>query len=119
MTPRELAARIADHFEPEVGRYGLRTTLSAIDFSKMDELAKATDGIALLLMDIEKFKDEIALSLCNRRKYATTFQINYYVDLYHFIELLMIGEMKVKKSEKQDPLHNERNRDRQCTCRRR
>lgn len=97
ITPEELAICIVNHFTPEVDPvYGLKTTLSATNLSKLDELGDAINEISLLLKDdVNEFKDEISLALSNTRKYASIFNIDYYVDLYHFMELLTIDNEDV------------------------
>jgi len=93
MTPVEFATITVGHFIPKyVPQYNMKTTMSAIDLSYLDDIGTAMDDLgSLFIAGIEEYQDEIETALLGARVYAESWDIDYYIDLYHFLYLLSIN----------------------------
>ncbi len=92
MIPKEFATLIVDSFEPaNLPAYNIIQSMGAAQSDKLDDLAIAIDDLALFLIDnIDDYKTDIQTAWENTRKYGVTWNIDYFIDLQHFLELLTL-----------------------------
>jgi len=96
MTGEEFATLIVDLFEPaNLPFYKIVQSMGAAQSDQLEDLSDAIDELALLFIDnINEYKDDIQTAWSNTRKYGITWDIDYYMDLQHFLELLTIGDQE-------------------------
>jgi hypothetical protein len=94
MTPTDLALTTVGYFVPQyVPQYDMNTTMSAIDLSYLNDIGTAMDDLgSLFIAGVDEYKDEIETALLTARVYAESWDIDYYIDLYHFLDLLSIND---------------------------
>jgi len=93
MTPTEYANVTVNHFTPKyVPQYDMKTVMSAIDLSYIDDMGiELNDLSGLFIEDIDEYKDDIETAILNSRVYAKSWDIDYYIDLFHFLDILSIN----------------------------
>jgi hypothetical protein len=94
MSPRELVLFIVNRFNPQdLPLYKIKQSFGAMNSSRLDELGIAIDDLALFFIEnLDEFKEDIESALANTRKYGITWNIDYFIDLAHFLELLTIDD---------------------------
>lgn len=97
MSPEDLASCIVSYFVPQdLPQYDMKTTMAAIDLSKIDEIVVEVDELAqMFILYSDEFKEDIQTAQANTRIYAQFWDIDYYIDPYHFMELLSINNPDV------------------------
>jgi hypothetical protein len=92
ISPEEFACYIIDKFIPQ-NLPGIKQSLGAVDSSKLDALVNKIDELGLyFIQNIDEHQSKILTALDSVRKYGVTWEIDYYVDLGHFLSLLNIED---------------------------
>ncbi|PNX50212.1 MAG: hypothetical protein BV456_07410 [Thermoplasmata archaeon M8B2D] len=96
MTSKDFATLIVDLFEPaNLPFYKIVQSMGAAQSDKLDDLATAIDDLALFFIDnIDEYKTDIQTAWEDTRKYGITWDIDYFIDLQHFLELLTIDNQE-------------------------
>jgi hypothetical protein len=97
MSPEALASTMVDYFIPHnYPASHMITTMSALDLSYIDDLASYFDDLAQLFIEnIEEYSPAIESAILETRIYALLWEINYFIDPYHFLILLDIDDPDV------------------------
>ena len=97
MMPEELAACIVNNFVPQyVPQYNMYTTMAALDLDMVPLLGDAIDDLAqVFLANYQEYTDAILDTLESTKTYGILWDITYYIDLYHFLDLLPIEDPDV------------------------
>ncbi|CAN2044504.1 exported hypothetical protein [Candidatus Magnetomoraceae bacterium gMMP-1] len=82
MEPGDLGAIIVDRYGEAYDNMGDETQ-SAIDLSKLDMLASAVDFLSIMMMELDKS------DLTEIRENCQEYYVPEFIDLYHFVELLV------------------------------
>jgi hypothetical protein len=92
ITPEEFATLIVDLFEPaNLPLYKIVQSMGAAQSDQLTDLATVIDNLALFLIkNIDEYKADIQKAWEDCRKYGITWDIDYFIDLQHFLELLII-----------------------------
>jgi len=101
LSPEELCSYMVSFFEPKsVPQYHMVTTMSAIDLSVMPQIATQLDLLAEeLISDIETYRPNILDAVDQTRVYAQYWNIDYYIDLVHFLTNLDIDNTEVVEAK--------------------
>ncbi len=96
MNPKDFAILIVDLFEPaNLPFYKIVQSMGAMQSDKLDDLATVIDDLALFFIDnIDEYKTDIQTAWGDTRKYGITWDIDYFIDLQHFLELLTIDSQE-------------------------
>ncbi|MCK4902184.1 MAG: hypothetical protein KAS76_02420 [Thermoplasmatales archaeon] len=94
MTPSEYAIVTVDYFIPQnYPQYDMITTMAATDLSYLDDLSIQINDLALEFIDnIDQYRDQITTALTSARIYALLWDIDYFIDFYDFLDLLIIND---------------------------
>ena len=94
MNPQQYAICMVNNFVPQyVPQYQLNTTMAAIDTSQLQTLGGYMTTLAdYFITNLNDYKEDIETAQQNTRTYGALFNINYYIDPYHFLELLTIDD---------------------------
>ncbi len=97
LSPEELCSYMVSFFDPRsVPQYSMVTTMSAIDLSAMPQIANQLDLLAqALISDIETYRPDVLDAVDQTRVYAQYWNIDYYIDLVHFLTNLDIDEPEI------------------------
>jgi hypothetical protein len=93
MTPREFAVDMVSHFVPhDYPQYHTKTTMAATNLSDVPSLAIQIDELGIFFLDhLSEYKNQITTALESARVYAKLWYIDYYIDLYDFLDLCTIN----------------------------
>lgn len=95
MTPSEFAITTVNYFIPK-SYPDMITTMAATELSYLDNLSTEIDDLAVeFINNLDKYRNEITSALLGARIYALTWEIDYYIDFYNFLELLTINDTSV------------------------
>jgi len=96
MNGEEFATLIIDLFEPaDMPFYDILQSMGAAQSDQLDNLADAIDELALLFIEnIGEYRDDIATAWSGSRIYGPMWDIDYYRDLQHFLELMTISDQE-------------------------
>jgi len=94
MTPEDFAITMVNHFVPhDYPQYRMKTTMAATDLNYLPSLATGIDDLAIFLLDhLDQYKTQITTALEGARIYGMLWYIDYYIDLYHFLDLCTISD---------------------------
>ena len=94
MTPMTLATTFVDNFVPQdLPFYKIKQAFGAVESQRLDALAQAIDDLALYFIDhLDDSSIAIQQALQETRKYGITWNIEYFVDLAHFLDLITIDD---------------------------
>jgi hypothetical protein len=94
MTPMTLATTFVDNFVPQdLPFYKIKQAFGAVESQRLDALAQAIDDLALYFIDhLDDYSIAIQQALQETRKYGLTWNIEYFVDLAHFLDLITIND---------------------------
>lgn len=92
MSPEDFATYIVDVFIPQ-DYPEIKQAFGAVDSTRLDALATAINELGLyFVQNIDEHREKILISLDSVRKYGITWDIDYFVDLGHFLDLLSIDD---------------------------
>jgi hypothetical protein len=92
MSPEELARYVVDVFVPQ-NYPDIKQSFGLLDSTKLDALANTINELGLyFIKNIDECRNEILTALDSVRKYGITWDIDYFVDLGHFLDLLDIDD---------------------------
>jgi hypothetical protein len=96
MSAADFATLIVDLFEPaDYPFYDILQSMGAAQSDTLDELAASIDDLALLfIQNIEEYNEDITIAWEESRIYGPTWDIDYYRDLQHFLELMTINDQE-------------------------
>ncbi len=94
MTPREFAVDIVSHFVPhDYPQFRMKTTMAATNLSCLQNLATQINDLGVFFLDhLSDYKNQITTALGSARVYAKLWYIDYYIDLYNFLDLCSIDD---------------------------
>jgi hypothetical protein len=93
MTAEQFAKTVVEHFTP-VQTDQIYQAYGATNETKLDDLAESISDLATFFIENgETYNDDIGSALEVTRKYGLQFNIDYYVDLKDFLELLTINDI--------------------------
>jgi len=93
-TPREFAMEIVSHFVPHnYPQDQMKTTLAATDLSYLAGLGASYDELGVFFLHhLDTYKNQITTALESARIYAQLWYIDYYIDIYNFLDLCTITD---------------------------
>lgn len=95
MTPREFVITMVNLFVPHhyTEYYDMKTTMSATDLSYLPSIATSMDELGVFFINhLDEYKSQITTALESARTYALSWLIDYYIDLYDFLDLCSITD---------------------------
>jgi hypothetical protein len=94
MTPDEFVIMMVNHFVPhDYPQYRMKTTMAATDLSIVPSIQTGVDSLADYFLDhLPEYKPQITIALENAHVYARLWWIDYYIDLYDFLDLCAISD---------------------------
>jgi uncharacterized protein YozE (UPF0346 family) len=94
MTPDELAITTVEYFVPfNYPQYNMITTMAATKLSYLDGLAAQLNDLAVWLKDnLDQYKNQITSAVESSRVYALSWNIDYYIDLYDFLDYCTMSD---------------------------
>jgi len=97
MTPSELAITTVNYFVPKsYPQYNMITTMAATNLSYLNSFITEIDDLSVeFIENLDEYRDEIATAILGARIYALSWDIDYYIDFYNFLELLTINDPTV------------------------
>lgn len=92
MTGTNFATAIIDTFNPRnVPSYKLKTAMGATDTTQVNEIKEGLNDLAMFFLDnLDSYQDEIQTALTSTRVYGQLWNINYFIDIYNFLDVLSI-----------------------------
>ena len=94
MTPREFMISMVNYFVPhDYPQYRMKTTMAATNLSYLPSIATSIDELGVFFIDhLDEYKTQITTALESARVYARLWYIDYYIDLYDFLDLCTISD---------------------------
>lgn len=94
MTPGQFATSMVNHFVPhDYPQYRMKTTMAATDLTYLPTLKNQINDLGVFFLDhLDDYKAQITTALESARVYARLWWIDYYIDLYHFLDLCTITD---------------------------
>jgi len=94
MNAEEVSTAFVNYFEPQdLPSYGIVQSFSATKSSMLTSVISSIDAMASYLIENEETYHTMILdALLESRKYGVGFNIDYYIDLVHFLDLLNIDD---------------------------
>lgn len=88
MTPGQFATTMVNHFIPhDYPQYRMKTTMAATDLSYLPTLKNQINDLGVFFLDhLDDYKTQITTALESARVYARLWWIDYYIDLYDFLD---------------------------------
>ena len=96
MNGEDFATLIVDLFEPAYyPLYGILQSMGAARSDKLESLANAIDELALLFIEnIDEYRDDITSAWSDSRIYGGSWDIDYFRDLQHFLDLMTVNDQE-------------------------
>lgn len=94
MTPKEFAITMVNYFVPhDYPQYRMKTTMAATNLSSLPGLAAEINELGVFFLNhLDQYKNQITTALEGARIYARLWYIDYYIDLYNFLDLCTISD---------------------------
>lgn len=94
MTSRQFATTMVNHFVPhDYPQYRMKTTMAATDLTYLPTLKNQINDLGVFFLEnLDEYKTQITTALESARVYARLWWIDYYIDLYHFLDLCTISD---------------------------
>ena len=93
-TPQDFAIDIVSHFVAhDYPQDRMKTTLAATNLSYLPSLATSIDDLGVFFLNhLDQYKNQITTALESARVYARLWYIDYYIDVYNFLDLCPISD---------------------------
>jgi hypothetical protein len=93
MTPSEFLITMVNHFVPhDYPQYRMKTTMAATNLSYIPSITTSIDDLGVFFLEnLDLYKSQITTALESARVYARLWYIDYYIDLYDFLDLCTIS----------------------------
>jgi hypothetical protein len=94
MTPSEFLITMVNHFVPhDYPQYRMKTTMVATNLSYIPSITTSIDDLGVFFLEnLDLYKSQITTALESARVYARLWYIDYYIDLYDFLDLCTISD---------------------------
>ena len=94
MTPSEFAIDMVNHFVPhDYTQDRMKTTMAATNLSYLPSLETHMNELAVFFLEhLDEYKTQITIALESARVYARLWYIDYYIDVYDFLDLCTISD---------------------------
>jgi hypothetical protein len=94
MTPSEFLITMVNHFVPhDYPQYRMKTTMAATNLSYIPSITTSIDDLGVFFLEnLDLYKSQITTALESARVYARLWYIDYYIDLYDFLDLCTISD---------------------------
>ncbi len=94
MTPRQFATTMVNHFVPhDYPQYRMKTTMAATDLAYLPTLKNQINDLGVFFLNhLDEYRAQITTALESARVYARLWWIDYYIDLYNFLDLCTITD---------------------------
>ena len=98
MTPKDFTECIVENYSPPNDQfYKVFGSIGVTDSSLLNDLVMALDELAIILIDdINIYRQDILTALEQTRIYGELWDIDYYIDHIHFLDLLEIEDEEVQ-----------------------
>ncbi|MBN1860971.1 MAG: hypothetical protein JW840_05875 [Candidatus Thermoplasmatota archaeon] len=92
--PRQFASAMVNYFVPhDYPQYRMKTTMAATNLTYLSSLKTQIDELGVFFLDhLSQYKGQITTALEGARVYARLWYIDYYIDLYNFLDLCTISD---------------------------
>ncbi|KYK21482.1 hypothetical protein AYK25_03295 [Thermoplasmatales archaeon SM1-50] len=93
VAPQEFAITMVNYFVPhDYPQYRMKTTMAATNLSLLPNITTEIDKLGVFFLTyLDSYKNQIATALESARVYARLWWIDYYLDLYDFLDLCTIS----------------------------
>jgi len=93
-TPQDFAIDTVSHFVAhDYPQDRMKTTLAATNLSHLPNLATYIDDLGVFFLNhLDQYKNQITTALESARVYARLWYIDYYIDVYNFLDLCTISD---------------------------
>jgi len=94
MTPSEFSIDMVNHFVPhDYTQDRMKTTMAATNLSYLPSLGTHMNELAVFFLEhLDEYKTQITTALESARVYARLWYIDYYIDVYDFLDLCTISD---------------------------
>lgn len=94
LTPQEFMSTMVGYFVPhDYPQYRMKTTMAATNLSYLPSIAIAIDMLGVYFINhLDEYKSQITTAVEGARVYARLWYIDYYIDLYDFLDLCTISD---------------------------
>lgn len=94
MTPREFMIAMVNYFVPhDYPQYRMKTTMAATNLSYLPSITTAIDELGVFFINhLDDYKSQITTAVESARVYARLWYIDYYIDVYDFLDFCTITD---------------------------